>query len=768
MLARLSIAWKLMLAAGCAIGALLLLAAALVAMNASGMVRNLSNQNAQALAGKAAAEVAGDLGEIQGVGKAMAQTLGAAHAAGVRDRKLLSDLIKPAATASPMILGAWFMEVPGELDGQDAAFAGNTAAGSNKLGQFTPYWVNNNGSLSLEPLDTGNDYDQAFYQTSFKSGKAAIVEPYPYEVGGKTISMTSVTFPVMSGGKLIGVAGLDLALDTVSAELGALRPFGDGRVMLVSPQANWVSHPDAKLRMKPYADRGVEDVKAAITGSKSVLLSGLDQPIGKVERLVTPAPLPGLNSTWAVVMDVPTKHITGPARDLAIWMAVGGLVILALVLGSLFIAVGKLVRQPLAGITSAVGELSAGRYEKAVAGADKHDEVGEIARALEGFRHGLAENRALRAGQEAANAAAETERRNSEAERAAVAAQQAVVVSALAKALDQLAHGDLTARVEAEVAPEYEALKHDFNVAMSQLQNTMGVVVGATGSMRSGADEISKAADDLSRRTEQQAASLEETAAALDQITATVKKTADGAITAQGVVQTARTNAAASADVVRRATEAMGQIEDSSKQIGQIIGVIDEIAFQTNLLALNAGVEAARAGDAGKGFAVVASEVRALAQRSADAAKEIKTLINASSAQVGQGVGLVAETGKALQQIVAQVAEINGIVTEIAASAQEQATGLQQVNTAVNQMDQVTQQNAAMVEESTAASHSLAGEAVELARLIGQFKTGGPATSTAAASQAPAPRARPMAQKVAVGGGAPRGAASDDEGWEEF
>ena len=252
--------------------------------------------------------------------------------------------------------------------------------------------------------------------------------------------------------------------------------------------------------------------------------------------------------------------------------------------------------------------------------------------------------------------------------------------------------------------------------------------------VRSGAEEITQASDDLSRRTEQQAASLEETAAALDQITATVRHTAEGASEARNTVSAAKADAERSGAVVREAVQAMGGIETSSKQIGHIIGVIDEIAFQTNLLALNAGVEAARAGDAGRGFAVVATEVRALAQRSAEAAKEIKALISASGQQVEAGVKLVGETGKALERIVAQVAQLNRLVADIAASAQEQATGLHEVNTAVNQMDQVTQQNAAMVEESTAASHGLSGEAKELARLVGQFNLGDIAPKPAAAA----------------------------------
>jgi methyl-accepting chemotaxis protein len=224
-----------------------------------------------------------------------------------------------------------------------------------------------------------------------------------------------------------------------------------------------------------------------------------------------------------------------------------------------------------------------------------------------------------------------------------------------------------------------------------------------------------QASEDLSQRTVQQAASLEETAAALDEITATIRKTAEGANEARQLVAAAKTDAARSGEVVKETVAAMIGIEGSSRQISNIIGVIDEIAFQTNLLALNAGVEAARAGDAGRGFAVVATEVRTLAQRSATAAKEIKALISASSAQVATGVTLVGETGKALNRTLAQVEKINNLIVDIAASAREQATGLQQVNITMSQMDQVTQQNAAMVEQATASSNSLAMEAEALA-----------------------------------------------------
>jgi methyl-accepting chemotaxis protein len=274
----------------------------------------------------------------------------------------------------------------------------------------------------------------------------------------------------------------------------------------------------------------------------------------------------------------------------------------------------------------------------------------------------------------------------------------------------------------------------------------MATISSTTDGIDNGADEISHAAGNLSRRTEHQAASLEETAAALDEITATVRKTAGVAREASQVVTETRSQAETSGTVVQDAVRAMSAIETSAGEIGQIIGVIDEIAFQTNLLALNAGVEAARAGDAGKGFAVVASEVRALAQRSADAAKEIKALIAASATNVGQGVDLVGRTGKALSSIVQQVVRIDQLVSEIASSAQEQALGLSEVNTAVNEMDQVVQQNAAMVEESTAATMALKNEASELARMVGRFRiTGGD-------DRAAAPHDRVRDQRRAMAG----------------
>ena len=324
----------------------------------------------------------------------------------------------------------------------------------------------------------------------------------------------------------------------------------------------------------------------------------------------------------------------------------------------------------------------------------------------------------------------ETRRIRDEAS-ASIAKAQAVVVDSLAGGLAQLAAGDLGYRLTQSFPSGYQKLGDDFNAAMEQLQDAMKAVKTSVFQIRIGTDEISQSADDLSRRTEQQAASLEESAATLDQITTAVRRMADGAGEANNAIAASKLDAERSGEVMHQAVDAMNEIQQSARKIAQIIGVIDEIAFQTNPLALNAGVEAARAGDAGRGFAVVASEVRALAQRSAAAAKEIKALISTSTDQVSVGVQLVGQTGQALDRIVATIAEINKLVADIATTAKEQASGLHEVNSAIDQMDQVTQQNASMVEESTAASFGLASESQQLADLIARFQIDGRTTQTA-------------------------------------
>jgi methyl-accepting chemotaxis protein len=473
-----------------------------------------------------------------------------------------------------------------------------------------------------------------------------------------------------------------------------------------------------------------DEVRAALKGVEAPL----DAYLAAAERLVAlvetdpanaMAGLPAFMKQFGALeaeMESVTEVISADAlasitaananADLAMIMI--GVVIAAGLLIAALLAFGidRMIIRPVKKVTDAMTGLAGGDESIVAPYVARGDEIGAMGKALALFKQAAIDHR--------------------QAQKDAQVQNEALVNESFGEGVSRLAEGDLTYRLEQQLPAAYAQLQRDFNAAMEKLQQAMQGINENSGGVKTAASEISHAADDLSRRTEQQAASLEETAAALDEITATVRKTADGARQANAVVVEAKTEAERSGEVVRNAVAAMGEIEQSSRKIAQIIGVIDEIAFQTNLLALNAGVEAARAGEAGRGFAVVASEVRALAQRSSDAAKEIKTLILASTQQVESGVELVNKTGSALQKIVVKVAEISNLVSEISASTQEQSSGLAEVNTAVNQMDQVTQQNAAMVEESTAASHSLAGEADALTAMVSKFRVGGARNAVAA------------------------------------
>ena len=403
-----------------------------------------------------------------------------------------------------------------------------------------------------------------------------------------------------------------------------------------------------------------------------------------------------------------------------------GLLLVLGVLASLG-AFSRLVLRPLGETTQVMEKLAHGDLDVGPRETDRKDEIGVMAQAIETFRGALLRDR----------------------ERARAQEQ---VVDVLSCGLEKLAAGDLSHRIDDGLQGDNARLRDTYNEAADKLAAMIGSVRASYASVRTGSDEIRVASEDLSNRNEEQAASLEETSASMNQVTGLVRKSAENAKSAQEAMGRTHRQATEGGEVVKKAVEAVAAIESSSQEITQIIELIDGIAFQTNLLALNAGVEAARAGEAGKGFAVVANEVRGLAQRSADAARDIKALIDKSTAHVGDGVKLVGETGTLLNEIVAQIGTVTAQVDDIAEMAATQAVNLEQVNSSVSTMDQMTQQNAAMVEETTASARSLADEAQRLGDLVAQFRVderaGGPVIGrtrphTAPAARAPAPAPTP-------------------------
>lgn len=360
--------------------------------------------------------------------------------------------------------------------------------------------------------------------------------------------------------------------------------------------------------------------------------------------------------------------------------------------------VGRHIIRPISRSATAVDLMSSGNYDVTIQDTERQDEIGALARAVSMFRI-------------------------ASIEKAARDAETARVVSEVGAGLEHLAGGNLTSTLSGFPA-SFAKIEEDFNKAATGLRNTIALLSNSSGNIRTGAGEIHQASADLAQRTEQQATSLEEAAAAMNEINATVKETADNAAKANDAVTQATLDADNSGEIVKQAIDAMNGLEHASREIGEIISVIDGIAFQTNLLALNAGVEAARAGESGRGFAVVASEVRALAQRAAEAAADVKARVGASAEQVTNGVRLVGETGRSFERIGERVRQVRDLVGDITTAAREQAASLQEVSSAISEMDGVTQRNAAMVEQCSAAARNLTSEAEGLVAQVSKFNLG--------------------------------------------
>jgi len=720
------------------------------------------------------------------------------YAAGGIPRSTADAILKTNLENTPFALGVWTGWEPNAFDGKDADFVNKP--GHDATGRYVPYWVRSGGSIALTPLV---DYDKPgpgdYYVQPFTQQKAVVIEPYKYTIDGKDVLMTSLAAPLTVGGKQLGVVGMDMALDSLAATLARITPLGDGHVALLSQGGSFISDVDPNNLGKALKDSSVDaEAWKNLIASPGTAMETRDA--SGVSMLSIAVPVNILPDTsWYAVVSVPKATVFAYLTRMA-WIS-AAIIVVALVL---LVLLGTLIsgrfRKRIEAIVTATTGVAEGRTDIVLADADRKDELGDMARALAVLRDATVAKQRLEREAEENRALTEEERRQRAEQAAEQERQMRFAVSELGAGLQQLAEGNMTFRLASPFIGSLDSLRENFNASMTKLQEALRSVGANAQGIHAGSSEMRSAADDLAKRTESQAASVEETAAALEQITTSVKDAALRAEEAGQLVATARSGAQDSSVVVRKAIEAVAQIENSSREISNIIGVIDDIAFQTNLLALNAGVEAARAGDAGKGFAVVAQEVRELAQRSANAAKEIKSLISNSGEQVKTGVTLVGNTGVALDTIVKQVDEINLRIRTIIESAREQSVGLQDINRAVTMIDQGTQQNAAMVEQSTAASHALAGEATALTALLSTFRLGetaslaatgthgapvasradaAPQRRPAAPARAPEPvstvaravasPARALGQKLAsaFGGGNIAPTASKD-GWDEF
>jgi methyl-accepting chemotaxis protein/methyl-accepting chemotaxis protein-1 (serine sensor receptor) len=675
---------------------------------------------------------------------------------GTARREDVNRLLLQSLATAPELAGFAAIWNANAFDGRDAEFASTPMHDAS--GRLIPYVFRKGNELKLEPTI---DYDLPAAQEQFmkpgQTGELKLVEPFEYAVEGKVTRLASISGAIKVDGKILGVGGGDLVLNVITERLGQIKPFGTGYMALITEKGSFVAHPDEKVLGQPLDKTELDQAVWQTLLAEPDRIHTVREADGTSSLAIAVPVVPFAGAKWFAVVSVPEATVfAGVTRlqNIAIGLIFGGAVLVALA--------GWLIARRFVGrIDRIIGQTTAiagGNLDVTLTDREKQDELGSLSRSLGVLldsnrkRVTLEEEAVARREQDEAD---QQERSLSEQTR-----QEEIrfVVAELGTGLARLSGGDMGVRLEKPFTGTLDDIRTNFNAAVEKLEDAMLSFRENATAIEQGSTEIQRAADDLARRTEQQAASVEETSAALSEITRSVAQSATRAEQAGLQVSRAKQDAERSGGVVRAAVEAMSAIEQSSQAIFNIIGVIDTIAFQTNLLALNAGVEAARAGEAGKGFAVVAQEVRDLAQRSANAAKEIKLLITASGEQVHRGVSLVGQTGETLETIVGEVQQIDSNVQAIVFAAREQSSSLQEINAAVTVVGETTQKNAVMVEETNAACHTLVGEVSALSGRIAQFRLGdgrqAPAIETTlpanvGATPAPSP-VRALAQRLAV------------------
>ena len=654
----------------------------LLSRQTSTLQYNTALQYTAQLATSEGMKVANTLDHGLDAARTLAQALGGMKQAGLTERAHADALLKGVLSGNPEFLTVWTAWEPNAFDGQDEVFSAEP--GNDPKGRYVPYWSRgSNGAPTMVPLV---DYDTPgtgdFYQLAKTSGQATVLEPYTYQLAGQSVLMTSLVAPIVIDGRVVGAAGIDIALSSLQQLIEPLRIYETGFATLISNKGTVVGDRDPKNVGKDMGrSESLDLARAAIAAGRSIQTNFFsDRLQTQATRVYVPLEIGNSKTPWSFAVTVPDATILADVRQLRLESIVLGLLSIVLVSLGLNVALNRMVLRPIGG--------------------------------------------------EPGDAAAMAER---------------------------VAQGDLSQPIHIHA--------NDRTSLMAQLQKMQASLADVVSHVRQGAEgvatasaQISQGNHDLSGRTESQASALEQTAASMEQLNSTVTQNADNARTATQLARSASSVAAQGGEAVARVIDTMKGINDSSRQIADIIGVIDSIAFQTNILALNAAVEAARAGEQGRGFAVVASEVRSLAGRSAEAAKEIRTLIATSVSRVEVGAAQVDEAGSTMTEVVKSIQQVADLMSEISAASSEQSAGVGQVGEAIVQMDQVTQQNAALVEEMAAAASSLQNQAQELVQTVAVFNLGSgsapprppakPATTHAPAAAKPARAAAPARKPV--------------------